>query len=76
MYEIEKDTYVSEKILYNEYSYRYGTKKMEIVEFIYSNVKSGKETIREFTYSQALNLARERRKDGRYKNYEYYIREK
>ena len=34
MYEIEKDTYVSEKILYNEYSYRYGTKKTELVEFI------------------------------------------
>lgn len=76
MKEIEKNTYVSEKIFYDEYSYYYGTKKTELVEIIYSNVKTGKETVREFTYRKALELARERRKDGRYKNYEYYIREK
>lgn len=75
MYELERRIYVTKEILLHEYSYYYGNKKDEKVEFVYLNVKTDKETVREFTYKKALGLAYERRADGRYKNYEFIIRE-
>lgn len=75
MKQIEKKTFVSEEIFANEYDYMYGKKKNEKVDFTFINVVTAKEITKHaiFTYRQALNLARERSKDGRYRNYEYVI---
>lgn len=71
---IENRIYVETEILLNEYAYRYGMLKDRKVKFTYYNVKFDRETdIISFTYSQALKMARERARDGRYKNFEYYI---
>lgn len=63
---------ISNDIFQNEYAYMYGDKKNDLVTFVYCH-KSGKEIEILMTYSRALSLALERSKDGRYKNYTYYI---
>ena len=75
MVQIEAKTYVSEEILKNEYDYTYGEKKDQKVDFTFINTRTGKENTKYgvFDYRHALCLARERRNDGRYKNYEYAI---
>lgn len=75
MKQIEKKIFASEEIFANEYDYTFGEKKNEKVDFTFVNVVTAKEITKHaiFTYRQALNLARERSKDGRYKNYEYVI---
>lgn len=75
MKQIEAKTFVSEEILLHEYDYMYGDKKDQKVDFTYINKHTGKENTKYgvFNYQQALCLARERRNDGRYKNYEYAI---
>nr|DAU38282.1 MAG TPA: hypothetical protein [Caudoviricetes sp.] len=74
--EIERNIYVTKEILLHEYAYYYGDRKDEIVEFVYYNIKRDRESVKEFTYKEALDLARQRRADGRYKNYEYWIRDR
>lgn len=75
MNQIEAKIFVSEELLEDEYAYTFGEKKEEKVDFTFVNVATAKEITKHaiFTYRQALNLARERRNDGRYKNYEYII---
>ena len=75
MKQIEAKITISDKIFVNEYAYTFGEKKEEKVDFTFVNVATGKVITKHaiFTYRQALNLARERRNDGRYKNYEYVI---
>lgn len=75
MRQIEAKTFVSEEILLHEYDYMYGDKKDQKVDFTFINTRTGKENTKQavFNYRHALNLARERRNDGRYKNYEYEI---
>ena len=75
MRQIEAKTFVSEEILLHEYDYMYGNKKDQKVDFTFINTRTGKENTKQavFNYRHALNLARERRNDGRYKNYEYAI---
>ncbi len=74
MNEIERRIYVDDELLKNEYSYLFGEKKDEIVNFVYSNIKTGKESEhKHWNYAEALNLARARARDGRYKNFEFLI---
>ena len=75
MVQIEAKTYVSEEILKNEYDYTYGEKKDQKVDFTFINTRTGKENTKQavFNYRHALDLARARRNEGRYKNYEYAI---
>lgn len=75
MRQVEAKTFVSEEILLHEYDYMYGDKKDQKVDFTFINTRTGKENTKQavFNYRHALNLARERRNDGRYKNYEYEI---
>lgn len=72
--EIENRIHVCEEILFNEYDFVYGNRKDEEVVFVYWNIKTDKESspIRR-TYRYALELARSRRRDGRYKNFEFII---
>ena len=74
MIEIEKRIFVSDEVLRDEHSLMYGKDKDRLVKFMYYNIKrdkEGKEILK--TYSDALKLARERSRDGRYKNYEFLI---
>lgn len=75
MTQIEYRTFVTEEILLNEYEYVYGSKKDEKVDFTWHNIKNHRDHTKSkrFTYNDALGLARRRRNDGRYKNYEYLI---
>ncbi len=74
MNEIEKRIFVSEKILLNEYEYVYGNRKNNMVKFSYYNFVHDRENIgTRMRYNKALALARERAKDERYKNYEFFI---
>ena len=75
MFEIEKRIFVNNEIFENEYSYLYGGNKDKIVTFQYYNIKTDKEgeQKRFWNYAEALKLARIRRKDGRYKDYEFLI---
>ena len=75
MTQIEYRTFVTEEILLNEYDYVYGAKKDEKVDFTWHNIKNHQDITKSkrFTYNDALDLARRRRNDGRYKNYEYLI---
>ena len=67
--------FIDREIIQNEYKYYFGDKKDEkIVTFCYYNVKKDRKTeLGLKTYKDALNLALERRNDGRYKNFEYFI---
>ncbi len=75
MIELERRIYVSEEIVFNEYSYYYGENKDKEVTFAYYHVKKDKETtVRlKYNYSEALAFARYRANDKRYKNYEFLI---
>lgn len=75
MIETEHRIFVTEEILLNEYEYVYGAKKDEKVDFTWHNIKNHRDynKSKRFTYNDALDLARRRRNDGRYKNYEYLI---
>ena len=75
MTEIEHKIYVSEEILKNEYSYVYGEKSSDKVLFSFYNFKKDKlGDAREFpTYKYALELARYKAGDKRYRNYEFFI---
>lgn len=63
---------VDSRIYDNEHAFYFGEKSAELVTFVYIH-KSGRETEKRMTYRKAYNLAMERAKDGRYKNYEYFI---
>lgn len=74
MHQLEKAIYVDGFIIAHEYDLLYGSKKDDVVGFSYYNTKKDKEyATKPMTYSRAINLARDRRGDGRYRNYEYYI---
>ena len=74
MYNVESRVWLSKDIYYNEWHFLYGDRKDEKVTFIYHNIKTGKDTIKPYwNYAYALSLARFRRSDGRYKNYEFHI---
>lgn len=75
VHQIEARTYVTTDILEHEYEYTFGDRKSKMVDFTFVNVKTGKETTKKqvFTYTHAISLARERRNDKRYKNYEFVI---
>ena len=74
MIEIERNIFVDNYCLTNEYDLCLGNKTKEIVTFQYYNIKSDKEgKAIQRTYTDALNLARERANDGRYKNYHFLI---
>lgn len=75
MKQIESRIFVSDDILLHEYDYMYGDKKDQKVNFTFINTRTGKENTKQlaFKYRNAFNLARERRNDGRYKDYEYAI---
>lgn len=68
-------TYVDQEIIKDEYSFYFGDKKDDkVVTFCYYNVKKDRVTeLSSKTYIDALNIALERRRDGRYKNFEFYI---
>lgn len=75
MHEIERKIYVDEEILLNEYDFFYGKRKNEKVKFLFYQVKKNRITERTFSsYKYALNLARMRASDGRYKNFEFLIK--
>ena len=73
MVQISQRIYLSHILHENEYKYRYGEKKNELVQFTFANVNTGKEVVKKMTYEKAIELAYMRSKDGRYKNYKYYI---
>lgn len=74
MHEIEQKIFVDSYCLTHEYELLLGEKKEEIVSFQFYNFKHDKEDkIVQKTYSEALRLARERARDGRYKNYHFLI---
>lgn len=75
IHQVETRTSITTDILEHEYEYTFGDRKGKMVDFTFVNIKTGKETTKKqvFTYTQALSLARERRNDKRYKNYEFVI---
>lgn len=73
MYQIALKIQISDELFKNEYRYFYGELMNELVTFTYMNTKTGKETEKKMTYRHALNLAQDRARDRRYKNYEYII---
>ncbi len=76
MYCIETRIWLSSDLYYNEWYFLNDKRIKDPVKFTYHNVKTGKDTVKTgFTYGQAMALARRRRRDGRYKNYEFYITE-
>lgn len=75
LHELERKIFVDEVILKDEYSYLYGANKDVAVYFQYYNIKhdrDGKKFACE-NYGYALWLARDRARDGRYKNYEFLL---
>lgn len=74
IHQLEKAIYVDRFIIDNEYNLLYGSKRNEIVGFSFYHTRKEKQSsIRPMIYSRAINLAREKRNDGRYRNYEYFI---
>ena len=74
MYNVESRLWLSEDVYYNEWHLLYGERQEEKVIFSYHNIKTGEETRKHgFNYRTALALARRRRSDGRYRNYDFYI---
>ena len=75
MKEIERRIYVSDEIFANEYSYVYGENKDKKVTFAYYQAKNDKKTPTklDYNYSAALDFARYRANDKRYRNYEFFI---
>lgn len=75
MHELERRIFVSGYLLKHEIEYTFGDKKNESVVFIYYNLKKGREGKHiTKTFGKALLLARDRARDGRYKNYEFHIK--
>ena len=74
-HQVETRTFVTTDILIHEYEYMFGDRKDVKVDFTFINNKTGKENTKAnvFTYKKALELARSRRNDGRYKNFEFLI---
>lgn len=74
-HQVETRTFVTTDILIHEYEYMFGDRKDMKVDFTFINNKTGKENTKTnvFTYKEALDLARCRRNDGRYKNFEFII---
>lgn len=72
---IENRIFVSEELMNNEYSYMYGENKDKVVTFQYYQVKKDRLTTCHLgdNYKNALEFARYRRNDKRYKNYEFFI---
>ena len=71
----ETRVFLSPEIFHNEYDFLYGDKSAVSVSFIYRRMDTGKETVKNgYTYPHALGLARRRRSDARYRNYEFVIR--
>lgn len=72
---IENRILVSSEIICDEYSYYCGSNSNVIVNFTYFNRESGRETTipKGYPYKESLNLARQRRSDGRYKNFDFII---
>lgn len=75
IHQVETRTFVTTDILIHEYEYMFGDRKDMKVDFTFINNKTGKENTKTnvFTYKKALELARSRRNDGRYKNFEFLI---
>lgn len=74
MYEIEHRIWIDKYCFSNEYALQFGDKRDEIVVFQYYNKKHDKEGNKiSKCYLEALELARSRSRDGRYKNYEFLI---
>lgn len=75
LHELERKIYVDEVILKDEYSYLYGANKGVVVYFQYFHCKTHRdgEKIACKNYGYALWLARDRARDGRYKNYEFLL---
>lgn len=75
MKEIERRIYISDEIFNNEYSFTYGERKNEIVNFHYYHIKKDRESHPiPMTYTEALAFARYRANDKRYRNYEFLIK--
>lgn len=75
MQELERRIFVSGYLLEHEIEYTFGDKRNESVIFIYYNLKREREGKHiTYPYRKALMLARERARDGRYKNYEFHIK--
>lgn len=74
--QIEEKIYISEDIFANEYEYVYGSEQDTKVTFTYYNIKKDRESksIDFANYKVALDFARYRANDGRYRNYEFFIR--
>lgn len=75
MQELERRIFVSDYLFEHEIEYTFGDKRNESVVFIYYHLKrerEGKHITK--TFGKALMLARERARDGRYKNYEFHIK--
>lgn len=75
MKQIEARTYITHQIHEKEWEYTYGNLQEEKVDFTFIKIKTGKSNKKKglFTYKQAIELARMRTKDGRYKNFEFLI---
>lgn len=75
MCEIERRIYVDYNIFANEYDFVYGSRNDESVIFQYYNTKQDREgkEIEFESYSYALDFARGRAGDRRYRNYEFWI---
>ena len=74
MVELERKIFVSDYLNEHEYEYTFGDKRNESVVFIYYNLKREREGRHiTKTFREALMLAHARARDGRYKNYEFYI---
>ena len=64
---------ISDSLFSHEYYYYFGGGKNKLVTFTYINERTGKETSKRFTYKDAIKLAFDRLKDGRYANFAYSI---
>lgn len=73
--ELERNIFVDTDIIQSEYDYAYGNNKDSKVVFVFHNTKTDKSAIRKsiWNYRQALSVARDKKADKRYKNYEYLI---
>lgn len=66
--------FIDQEIFKDEYSYYFGEKKSVKVRFFYYNFKKDRyKEVPGMDYKEALDLALMRGRDGRYKNYEFYI---
>ena len=74
MVELERRIFVERDIMLYEYEYTYGEKKDDLVYYTLYNVKTHKEKrLYAGTYNKVLKHARERARDGHYKNFEFLI---